>query len=93
MEYKLSPSNLKTPKKRNSVLRASEIGQFHYCSISWYLRRCGHQPKSPMLKVGETKHKKLGQTIYYLQRKESHSKILNYIAYILIASIIFLIIN
>jgi len=93
MVNKSSSSSLNQTKKRSVVLRASEIGQFHYCSISWYLHRCGYQPKSPKLEVGEDKHKKLGQTINSLQRKEIHSKTLKYVAYILLIVVILMILG
>ena len=50
-------------EKRNDILSASEIGQYTYCSISWYLQRCGYEPDSPHLEQGKTLHKNLGVTL------------------------------
>ena len=52
-----------TQLNRNKVLRASEIGQYMYCSIAWYLQRCGYEPDSPLLDVGKKIHVDLGNTI------------------------------
>ena len=48
---------------KNNVISASEIGQYIYCSISWYLQRCGYQPDSVLLDKGKNIHIKLGNQI------------------------------
>jgi len=48
---------------RNDVIRASEIGQYMYCSIAWYLQRCGYKPDSPLLDAGKQTHVDLGVAI------------------------------
>jgi hypothetical protein len=50
-------------KKNDSLINASEIGQFSYCSVSWYLQKSGYQPESPSLDEGLTKHRELGEII------------------------------
>lgn len=48
-------------KKRFSskeVISASEIGQYHFCSMSWYLQKMGYKPVSTSLKTGIVKHNK-----------------------------------
>jgi len=59
---------------RNKVLRASEIGQYMYCSIAWYLQRCGYQPDSPLLDVGKKIHVNLGNTIDDIQDEMKNSR-------------------
>ena len=65
-------------KERNfrssTVIRASEIGQYSYCSMSWYLQRCGFKPDSPMLDVGKKAHVDLGNTINSIQNELKISK-------------------
>ena len=55
----------KKPIKLNkkNIISASEIGQYVYCSISWYLQRCGCQPDSLLLDLGKKTHINLGNEI------------------------------
>jgi len=59
---------------RNNVLRASEIGQYMYCSIAWYLQRCGYEPDSPLLDAGKKIHVDLGKTIDNIQDETKRVK-------------------
>ena len=52
-----------TSSKHAEVISASEIGQFHYCSIAWYLRKCGYEPVSTLLEAGAEKHAQLGRVL------------------------------
>ena len=70
--------------KKSGVIKASEIGQYQYCSISWHLQRCGYEPKSPLLKLGEKKHVELGEIIDKIQINTKKSKSLGLLGYILI---------
>ncbi len=47
----------------SKIINASDIGQYHYCSIAWYLQKQGFKPESASLKEGILKHKKLGDVI------------------------------
>lgn len=78
--------------KTTEIINASEIGQYHFCSISWLLEKCGYKPKSPMLDVGIKKHTELGEIIDYTQTNIKKSKFLSYVGYLLLiaAVIIFL---
>ena len=60
--------------KDTNVIKASEMGQYCYCSISWYLQKCGYKPKSPMLEIGIKKHKDLGKIIESTQKSSKKSK-------------------
>lgn len=47
----------------SEIINASDIGQYQYCSIAWYLKKQGFKPESISLKQGILKHKKLGAII------------------------------
>jgi hypothetical protein len=59
----------------NDIIRASEIGQYHYCSMLWYLQKKGFQPKSPLLEAGTKKHIELGKTIDNVENKIKKSRV------------------
>jgi hypothetical protein len=59
---------------KNDIISASEIGQYTYCSISWYLQRSGFQPKSPLIEKGKKNHEELGRTINNIQNEMTISK-------------------
>ena len=86
-------SNKKNTLKKNLILTASGIGQYQFCSVSWYLQKCGYKPESSKLKIGKIKHKKLGKIIINNERKYKTSKILKYISYFLIILSFLLIIS
>jgi len=62
------------PLNRNNVLRSSEIGQYMYCSMAWYLQRCGYKPDSPLLETGIKTHINLGNTIDCIDNETKQSK-------------------
>lgn len=66
------------------IISASEIGQYQYCSIAWYLQKCGYQPKSHMLDVGRKKHKEQGKIINYAQLNIKKSNRLASIGYLML---------
>jgi hypothetical protein len=66
------------------VISASEIGQYNYCSVAWFLQRCGYEPKSKSLDVGVKAHIELGTILDYTKQNTTKSKILSYIGYILL---------
>ena len=57
--------------RNNDIISASEVGQYYFCSIAWYLQRCGYEPKSQFLEEGIKKHKELGIAI---ERVDSNIK-------------------
>lgn len=77
---------------RNIVLSASEIGQYCYCSIAWFLQKQGFKPDSESLKIGQKKHDDFGQLIKEIEVKMVKSKILGLIGYIVLFFSILLII-
>jgi len=85
--------HLKSTRLNNSeIIRASEIGQYHYCPVSWYLQKCGYRPKSQNLEIGKKKHEELGITIDNMNvniRKYRTLEILGYM-FLLVGVLIFL---
>ena len=72
----------------NETISASEIGQFQYCSMSWYLQKCGFEPKSPFIEMGTRKHIELGKSIDKYETTLKKSNFLRFIGYMLILSTI-----
>lgn len=72
--------------KNNDIISASEIGQYYFCSTSWYLQKCGYIPDSPFLKTGSKKHEKLGDIIDKTQNKTRNYRIVGTIGYLLLLS-------
>lgn len=66
------------------IISASEIGQYQYCSIAWYLQKCGYKPKSQSLEVGLQKHKRLGETIDKVNKNLIKSKVIALFGYIIL---------
>ena len=75
--------------KTNDIIMASEIGQYHFCSISWFLQKNGKKPVSPKLDIGSKKHINLGKTFDYVNiclKKRMFYGVIGYI--LLITSLI-----
>ena len=66
------------------IIRASEIGQYCFCSISWYLQKCGYKPKSPFIESGIKKHKDLGKIIELSQKNSRKLKVFRIAGYIIL---------
>lgn len=77
---------------KSEILSASEIGQYQYCSMAWYLQKSGYKPQSHMLEVGEKKHKEIGIILDSTQTKVRTSRVLVIVGYLLIFFVILLII-
>ncbi len=78
--------------EKNSVISASEIGQYCFCSISWYLQKQGLKPNSELLEIGQKKHDELGELINKAEKEIVKLKILTFIGYfVLFFSILILI--
>jgi len=73
------------PTNSKDIIRASEIGQYNYCSIAWYLQKCGYEPKSPLLDIGTKKHMELGRIIDNTHLKMKKSKAIAIIGYLLLS--------
>ena len=70
---------------KNSVISASEIGQFQYCSVSWYLQKKGYKPDTAFMDLGLKKHQDLGKIIDKTNIKVKKSNYLALTGYILMA--------
>ena len=57
-------------KNENKAITASEISQYVYCPVSWYLKRSGVKPQSSGLKRGIDAHEKAGSRMVLLERRE-----------------------
>ncbi len=57
-------------KDQGKAISASEISQYVYCPVSWYLKRSGVQPQSPGFKRGIVEHKKAGGRLALLEKRE-----------------------
>jgi len=66
----------KKSSNKSDVLNASEIGQYQFCSMAWYLQRQGYEPISPLLDVGTEKHMLLGKAVDQVQSDTRWSKVL-----------------
>lgn len=67
---------------RRDVITASEISQYSYCPIAWYLERCGSKPESPGLVKGTNEHANAGRMLSAVQNQERSLKILRFVEYL-----------
>ncbi|MDD1748708.1 MAG: hypothetical protein LUO89_02430 [Methanothrix sp.] len=70
--------------KRNNdsnPISASEISQYVYCPVSWYLKRSGVKPQSGGLKNGVVEHKKAGGRLILLEKRERTAGIFRLLGY------------
>lgn len=75
----------------SDVITASEIAQYAYCPVSWYLKRSGCQPNTPGMVAGMEKHSKVGEKISMVNRKEMASRHLGWLGFLaLIVSLLVL---
>jgi len=49
---------------KKDCITASEIAQFHFCPVSWYLRKQGFLPASTLLKKGKKIHHRVGYHLF-----------------------------
>lgn len=75
---------------RRYVISASEIAQYSFCPVAWYLQRCGCSPESPKLDEGAQKHREVGRMVEYVQKGEEISAALTRIVLILVLAALFL---
>jgi len=68
-------------KNGSKPISASEISQYVYCPVSWYLRRCGVQPQSSGLKRGIDAHEKAGDRLVLLEKREKAGEMFRLLGY------------
>jgi len=78
-----------TSTRNTEIISASEIGQYNYCSIAWYLRKCGYEPVSALLNIGAEKHAHLGKVLDDAQTEVRRSMLLAAIGLVLIIISVF----
>ena len=78
-------------QKDTDILSASEIGQYQYCSVAWYLQKSGYEPDSRFIDIGAKKHVELGHIMDSVQTKTTLSRTLAIIGYLLITITVLLI--
>jgi len=78
--------------KDSDVIMASEIGQYCFCSISWYLQKWGYKPISPMIEIGIKKHEELGKIIELSQKRNKKSKAFAVAGYLILFFGLFIVI-
>jgi len=71
-------------------ISASEIAQFHFCPMSWYLRKQGFIPASKHFRSGKLKHKQIGHLVQRSNHLKKMSIILGLTGTIFIVLSIFL---
>ena len=77
--------------KGSDIISASEIGQYFYCPVAWYLQKCGYEPKSPFLEIGKEKHAKLGKIIDRTQVNTKRSRVFAIVGYLLLIAAVLII--
>jgi CRISPR/Cas system-associated exonuclease Cas4 (RecB family) len=68
-------------KNGNEAISASEISQYVYCPVSWYLKRKGVPPQSSGLKRGIDMHANAGGRLALLERKERAAGLFRLLGY------------
>jgi len=68
-------NKIKVKISENSIISASEIGQYYFCSNAWFLQKCGFKPLSPKLDIGIKKHDELGKVIINSEKEIKKSNI------------------
>ena len=56
-------------ERKKQIINASEVGQYHFCSVAWFLQKKGYKNQSSSLKRGEEKHQIYGKKMMYLKKK------------------------
>lgn len=79
------------PNSGSETITASEIGQYVYCPVSWYLKRSGAPMESPGLVRGIAEHERAGGRLRLVARRERASSLLRSIALLFsFAALVFL---
>lgn len=68
-------------KNGNRAISASEISQYVYCPVSWYMKRTGEEPQSFGLKRGIDAHEKAGARLIILEGRERAAGIFRLLGY------------
>jgi CRISPR/Cas system-associated exonuclease Cas4 (RecB family) len=66
---------------KSEVIAASEISQYVYCPVSWYLKRMGAPARSPYLERGIREHIGAGKRLSILEKKDKASRTFRLLEY------------
>lgn len=70
--------------RKKRYITASEIGQFHFCPVSWYLQKKGFQPASMLLNKGVKTHQRVGSMLKKTTRNQRKMMLLRFLGMVLI---------
>jgi len=71
-------------KQKKQMISAYEIGQFHFCPISWYLQKQGFAPASSLLKKGRKTHQHLGSILIKTEKTKKRIVLLRLFGFVLL---------
>jgi hypothetical protein len=79
------------------IIKASEIGEFYYCCLAWFLRRKGIKPKiseeaRQKLEKGIKRHEEVGKQIVNVEQQKIQANFFKYIGYGILVFVVILII-
>ncbi|MDD4093548.1 MAG: hypothetical protein PHF94_02910 [Methanothrix sp.] len=77
-------------KSGSRTITASEISQYVYCPVSWYLKRSGVQPYSAGLKRGRDEHERAGGRLTVLKKREAAASVFRWMGSLLALAAILL---
>ncbi len=69
---------------KRDVITASEISQYAYCPVAWYLERCDGIPESPSLERGRYEHIEAGKRLLQVQSQERSLRIVRILEYLML---------
>jgi len=75
-------------RKLKHIIKASEIVDYLYCSVSWSLKRRGFKPNSDAIKKGIELHQEVGKTVTKLEKQERVYSLTSSVGYLLLFAVI-----
>ncbi len=69
---------------KRDFITASEISQYAYCPIAWYLERCGSTPESPDIERGKYEHNVAGKRLMRIQSQENSLRLVRLLEYLML---------
>ena len=77
--------------KKPKIIASSEIGEYVYCPVGWYLHRTGHAPQSARIVQGTLAHFDMGLKVKKASQLKALSKIFKYLGLVILLGIVALI--
>ena len=69
---------------KQGIIKASEIGQYKFCSVAWFLQKRGYTPESPLILAGRKRHVEIGDGLKMVWRMKRIFRILLWIGLLMI---------